>query len=124
MRRGPFFCFVLFLFLFDFLLLLLLLLLLLGFFCILFCFCFVFVFVFVLFFICLFVCFCFSLFKTTEICFGSTKGVIFYREKKSGKMTLPPLKILLLRLCLEYSLGGYFIIWILRGIILISKGYK
>ena len=25
--------------------------------------------------------FCFSLFKTTEICFGSTKMGIFYREK-------------------------------------------
>ena len=42
--------------------------------------------------------FCFSLFKTTEICFGSTKMWIFYREKafhagkKSGKMALPPLK--------------------------------
>ena len=34
----------------------------------------------------------FSLFKTTEICFGSTKMGIFYREKKSGKMTLPLLK--------------------------------
>ena len=40
----------------------------------------------------------FSLFKTTEICFGSTKMRIFYREnafhagKKSEKMTLPPLK--------------------------------
>ena len=42
--------------------------------------------------------FCFSLLKTTEICFGSTQTGIFYREKhftpgkKSGKMTLPPLK--------------------------------
>ena len=42
--------------------------------------------------------FCFSLLKTTEICFGSTKMGIFYREKtfhagtKSGKMTLPPQK--------------------------------
>ena len=42
----------------------------------------------------------FSLFKITEICFGSTKMGILYREKafhagrgkKSGKMTLPPLK--------------------------------
>ena len=39
--------------------------------------------------------FCFSLFKATEISFGSTKMGIFYREKafhagkKSGKMTLP-----------------------------------
>ena len=40
--------------------------------------------------------FCFSLLKTTEICFGSTKMGIFYREKvfhagkkKSGKMTAP-----------------------------------
>ena len=40
-------------------------------------FCFVFLFV------CLFVCFffCFSLLKTTEICFGSTKMGILYREK-------------------------------------------
>ena len=42
--------------------------------------------------------FCFSLFKTIEICFGSIKMGIFYWEKafhggkKSGKMTLPPLK--------------------------------
>ena len=40
----------------------------------------------------------FTLFKTTEICFGSTKMGIFYREKhftpgkNSEKMTLPPLK--------------------------------
>ena len=35
--------------------------------------------------------FCFSLVKTTKICFGSTtKMGIFYREKTSGKMTLPP----------------------------------
>ena len=40
----------------------------------------------------------FSLLKTTEICFGSTKMGIFYQEKafhagkKSGKMTLPLLK--------------------------------
>ena len=40
--------------------------------------------------------FCSSLFKTTEICFGSIKMGIFYSEKafhaakKSGKMTLPP----------------------------------
>ena len=39
-----------------------------------------------------------SLFKTTKICFGSTKMEIFYREKafhageKSGKITLPPRK--------------------------------
>ena len=51
-----------------------------------------------------FFCFCFfwgglfSRFKTTEICFGSTKMGIFYRAKafhavkKSGKITLPPLK--------------------------------
>ena len=45
----------------------------------------------------------FSLFKTTEICFGSTKMGIFYREKafhavkKSGKMTLPLWKIFILR---------------------------
>ena len=31
-------------------------------------------------FVCLFF-FCFSLSKTTEICFGSTKMVIFYRQK-------------------------------------------
>ena len=42
--------------------------------------------------------FFFSLFKTTKICFGSTKMEFFYREKafhagkKSGKMTLPPQK--------------------------------
>ena len=43
--------------------------------------------------------FSFSLFTTTEICFGSTKignflpgKIISHREKKSGKMTLPPLK--------------------------------
>ena len=42
--------------------------------------------------------FCFSLFGTTEICFGCTKMENFYREKayltskKSGKWTLPPLK--------------------------------
>ena len=43
--------------------------------------------------------FCFSLLKTTETCFGSTKMGIFYREKNilrrekiSGKMTLPPQK--------------------------------
>ena len=42
--------------------------------------------------------FCFSLFKTTEICFGSTKMEIFYLEKafhagkKIRKMTLAPLK--------------------------------
>ena len=51
----------------------------------------------------LFFVFCFSLFKTTEICFRSTKMEIFYREKafharkKSGKMTLPLLKIFHLR---------------------------
>ena len=40
--------------------------------------------------------FCFSLFETTEICFGSTKMEIFYREnafhasgKKLGKVTVP-----------------------------------
>ena len=51
--------------------------------------------------------FCFSLFKTMEICFGSTKMENFLsgkknsrrgkknsrRGKKSGKMTLPPQKI-------------------------------
>ena len=44
--------------------------------------------------------FCFSLLKTTETCFGSTKMGIFYRQKtfhagkkkKTGKMTLPPQK--------------------------------
>ena len=42
--------------------------------------------------------FFFSLFKTTEICFGSTRMGIFYQEKsfhagkKSGNMTLPPMK--------------------------------
>ena len=43
--------------------------------------------------------FCLSLFKTTKICFGSTKMKIFYRDKssscqgkKSGKTTLPPQK--------------------------------
>ena len=42
--------------------------------------------------------FCFLLFKTTEICFGSTKMGIFYRKKafhttkKPGKIPLPPLK--------------------------------
>ena len=41
--------------------------------------------------------YCFPLFKTTEICFGSTKMGIFYREKafhtgKKWGMTLPPLK--------------------------------
>ena len=60
-------------------------------------FCFVFVFSLGFFFFSFFF-FCFSLFKTTEICFGSTKMKIFYRGKafhtgkKSGKMTLPPLK--------------------------------
>ena len=40
----------------------------------------------------------FSLFKTTEICFGSTKMEVFYQKKafhagiKSAKMTLPPLQ--------------------------------
>ena len=44
-------------------------------------------------------------FKTTKICFRSTKMEIFYREKhftpgkKSGKMTLPLQKIFLLRSC-------------------------
>ena len=47
-------------------------------------------FYFILFYFILF--FCFSLLKTTEICFGSTKIGIFYREKKSGKMTLAPQK--------------------------------
>ena len=43
----------------------------------------------------------FLLFKTTEICFGSIKMGIFYREKafhagkKSGKITLPLSKIIL-----------------------------
>ena len=36
-------------------------------------------------------CFGFSLFKTTEICLGSTK-MGTSTGKKSGKMTLPPLK--------------------------------
>ena len=70
---------------------------------------FVFVFLFVCLFLCLFVClfvclfFAFSLFKTTGICFGSTKMGIFYRQKafhdrkKSEKMTLAPLKNILLR---------------------------
>ena len=55
----------------------------------LFVFCFVFCFF-------VFVFFCFSLFKTTEICLGSTKMGIFgweksfhAGEKKSGKKTLP-----------------------------------
>ena len=46
-----------------------------------------------------FLLFFFSLFKTTEICFGSTKMRIFYLEKafhaggkKSGKINLPPQK--------------------------------
>ena len=53
--------------------------------------------------------FCFSLSKTTEICFGSTKMGIFYREKAfhAGKKNQekwlypppPPLKIFLLRPC-------------------------
>ena len=85
MRRGPFifvfvlFCFVLFCF-------------------VLFCFCFI-LFCFVLF---CFVLFCFvfsfSLFKTTEFFFSlpkwefSTRKKHFTPGKKSGKMTLPPLK--------------------------------
>ena len=36
--------------------------------------------------------FCFSLLKTMEISFVSTKMGIFYREIKSGKMTLPTQK--------------------------------
>ena len=43
--------------------------------------------------------FCFSLFETAEICFGSIKIGIFYRQKtnhasgkKSGEVTLPLLK--------------------------------
>ena len=75
-----------------------------GFFCLFFCLFFVFVFVFcfcfVLFFVfvCLFVCFCFSFLKTNEICLGSTQVGILYQEKvfhaakKSGKLTLHPLK--------------------------------
>ena len=50
--------------------------------------------------------FCLSFFKTTEICFGSTKMRIFYWEKafhagkKSEKITLPPMKnIPLMLLC-------------------------
>ena len=49
--------------------------------------------------------FCFSLLKTTEICFGSTKIGIFYREKHftSGKhqekLLCPLRKICLLRPC-------------------------
>ena len=75
----------------TFLLLLLLLLLLFFFF-------FFFLILFIYFFF-----FCFSLFKTTEICFGSTKIEIFYQEKafhagkKSGKITLPLRKNFLLR---------------------------
>ena len=50
-------------------------------------FCFLFLFLFL--FVCLgfFFFFCFSLFETTEICFGSTKIKIFYREKafQAGK---------------------------------------
>ena len=54
-----------------------------------FCFCFCF---------CFFFLFCFSLLKTTEIFFGQPKWKfptgksISHREKKSGKMTLPPQK--------------------------------
>ena len=36
--------------------------------------------------------FCISLFKTTEICFGSTGKKHFTPGKNSGKITLPPLK--------------------------------
>ena len=50
--------------------------------------------------------FCFSLLKTTEICFGSTKMEISYREKKhftpgkkAGKWLCPIRKICLLRPC-------------------------
>ena len=52
----------------------------------------------------LFFFFCFSLFKTTEICFGSTETGIFYREKsisrreKIKKNDCPLCKIFLLRL--------------------------
>ena len=52
-----------------------------------------------LFFFFFFFFFSFSLFKTTEICFGSTNMGTFYCEKafhaagkKIGEMTLPPLK--------------------------------
>ena len=51
------------------------------------------------FFLLIYLFFCFSLLKTTEICFGSTKmGILYWeknishREKKSGKMALPPQK--------------------------------
>ena len=48
--------------------------------------------------------FCFSLFKTTEICFGFTKMGIFYLEKTS----LPLWKIFLLRPCRYFN---NFITW-------------
>ena len=65
------FCFLFFFVLFCFVL----------FVCLFFFFFFVFSF-FVLFLFCFVLfCFCFSLLKTTKICFGSTKMLIFYREK-------------------------------------------
>ena len=58
--------------------------------------------------LCFVLFFCFSLLKTTEICFGSTKNGNFLLRKKhfmpgkrSGKMTIPPLKnIPLMPLCI------------------------
>ena len=54
---------------------------------------------------CLFLLFfCFSLFKTSQICCGSTKMEIFYRGKKSGKKWLCPLrKISLLHTCVHHD---------------------
>ena len=58
--------------------------------------------------------FCFSLFKTTDICFGSTKIGIFYREKSfhAGKKIMKNYfcslwKIFLLRPCLTQKCETY-----------------
>ena len=60
-----------------------------------------FIYLFIFFFFCFF---CFSLFKSTEICSGSTTMGFFYQEKNSGKMTLPSLKnIPLTPLCVHTS---------------------
>ena len=62
-------------------------------------------------------------FKTTKICFESTKMEIFDQEKafhagkKSGKMTLPPRKCFLLRPCLwPWSVWFYFLFTIFNNL--------
>ena len=70
--------------------------------------------------------FCFSLFKTTEICLErntmeiSTRKRIFHAGKKSGKVTLPPLKNIPLTplyywhcagVCIDY-IATFNILWL------------